>query len=49
MKKIVKTMAVVMAITMTITMVPAKTQVNAKSKKAVKAKCTDPQKLDLKI
>ena len=38
MKKIVKTIAVVMAITMTITMVPAKTQVNAKSKKAVKAK-----------
>ena len=38
MKKIVKTMAVVMAITMTITMVPAKTQVNAKSKKAVNAK-----------
>ncbi|MFR0910968.1 MAG: leucine-rich repeat domain-containing protein [Eubacterium sp.] len=38
MKKIVKTMAVVIAIAMTITMVPAKTQVNAKSKKAVKAK-----------
>lgn len=38
MKRIVQTMAVVVATTMAITMVPAKTQVNAKSKKAVKAK-----------